>query len=90
MIFNLKKLAKNFGLLIAYVICFIVGVFFADSILALATYPYDVLIWCGMICGFLYLYRNHREGFVQLFKDVHQSNLDDIKAQEKEKEEVNT
>ena len=81
---------KNFGILIAYVICFIVGVFFADSILALATYPYDVLIWCGMICGFLYLYRNHREGFVQLFKDVHQSNLDDIKAQEKEKEEVNT
>ena len=77
---------KNFGLLIAYVICFIVGSFFADSILALTTYPYDVLIWCGMICGFLYLYRNYREGFVQLFKDVHQSNLDDIEEQEIEKE----
>ena len=77
---------KNFGLLIAYVICFIVGVFFADSILALAAYPYDVLIWIGMICGFLYLYRNHRDGFVQLFKDVHQSNLDDIEEQETQQE----
>ena len=73
---------KKLLLLIAYIICFIVGLLFADSILALATYPYDVLIWIGMICGFLYLYRNHREGFVQLFKDVHQSNLDDVKAQE--------
>ena len=77
---------KKLLLLIAYIICFIVGLFFADSILALANYPYDVLIWCGMICGFLYLYRNHREGFVQLFKDVHQSNLDDIQEQEIEKE----
>ena len=79
---------KNFGILIAYVICFIVGVFFADSILALATYPYDVLIWCGMICGFLYLYRNHRDGFVQLFKDIHQSNLDDIEEQETQQENI--
>ena len=78
---------KNFGLLIAYVICFIVGLFFADSILALATYPYDVLVWIGMFLGFIYLARNEKDSIVNIFKDVHQSNLDDIEQQEKE--EVN-
>ena len=26
---------------------------------------------------------HHRDGFVQLFKDIHQSNLDDIEEQKK-------
>ena len=86
----MKKLLSILKTTLFYLVIGILGWVFGESILTLATYPYDVLIWCGMICGFLYLYRNHREGFVQLFKDVHQSNLDDIKAQEKEKEEVNT
>ena len=77
---------KNFGILIAYVICFIVGVFFADSILALATYPYDVLVWIGMMLGFIYLARNEKDSIVNTFKDIHQSNLDDIEEQEIEKE----
>ena len=79
---------KNFVLLIAYVICFIVGLLFADSILALATYPYDVLIWIGMMLGFIYLARNEKDSLVYIFKDVHQSNLDEIAKQEKE--EANT
>ena len=86
----MKKLLSLIKITLFYLVAGILGWVFGESILTLDTYPYDVLIWCGMICGFLYLYRNHREGFVQLFKDVHQSNLDDIKAQEKEKEEVNT
>ena len=75
---------KNFALIIAYVICFIVGVFFADSILALATYPYDVLIWIGMMLGFIYLARNEKDSLVHIFKEVHQSNLDDIEEHQLE------
>ena len=44
----------------------------------LASYPYDVLIGIGMFIGFIYLARNEKDSFVQILKDVHQSNLDDI------------
>ncbi|MDC0181541.1 hypothetical protein OAK33_01680 [Candidatus Thioglobus sp.] len=78
----MKKLLSLLKTTLFYLVVGILGWVFGESILTLATYPYDVLIWCGMICGFLYLYRNHRDGFVQLFKDVHQSNLDDIEEQQ--------
>ena len=63
---------------------FFIGLFFIDTILELATYPYDVLVWIGMFLGFIYLARNEKDSIVNIFKDVHQSNLDDIEQQEKE------
>ena len=76
---------KNF---LFYGSFFFIGLFFIDAILELATYPYDVLVWIGMFIGFIYLARNEKDSIVNIFKDVHQSNLDDI--EEKEKEEANT
>ena len=38
----------------------------------------------GMFLGFIYLARNEKDSIVNIFKDVHQSNLDDIEEQEKE------
>ena len=67
---------------------FFIGLFFIDTILELASYPNDILIWIGMMLGFIYLARNEKDSIVNIFKDVHQSNLDDI--EEQEKEEVNT
>ena len=81
----MKKILTYIGLFLFFLAFFLIGLFFMDSIMRLASYPYDVLIWCGMICGFLYLYRNHTDGLVKLFKEVHQSNLDDIEEQEKKK-----
>ena len=66
---------------------FFIGLFLIDTILELASYPYDVLIWIGVLLGFIYLARNEKDSIVNIFKDVHQSNLDDI--EEQEKEEVN-
>ena len=63
---------------------FFIGLFFIDAILELASYPYDVLIGIGMFIGFIYLARNEKDSIVNIFKDVHQSNLDDIEDQEKE------
>jgi hypothetical protein len=80
----MKKIAKNF---LFYGSFFFIGLFFIDAILELATYPYDVLVWIGMMLGFIYLARNEKDSIVNIFKDVHQSNLDDI--EEQEKEEVN-
>ena len=67
---------------------FFIGLFFIDTILELASYPNDILIWIGMMLGFIYLARNEKDSFVHIFKEVHQSNLDEIAEQEKE--EANT
>ena len=63
---------------------FFIGLFFIDAILELASYPNDILIGIGMMLGFIYLARNERDSLVHIFKEVHQSNLDDIEEQEKE------
>ena len=67
---------------------FFIGLFFIDTILELASYPNDILIWIGMMLGFIYLARNEKDSLVQIFKEAHQSNLDEIAKQEKE--EANT
>ena len=63
---------------------FLIGLFFIDTILELASYPNDILIWIGMMLGFIYLARNEKDSIVNIFKEVHQSNLDEIEQQEKE------
>ena len=72
----MKKLFINLGLFLFFPIFFIGVIFFIDSI--------DLLLGLAIICGLIYLYRNHKDGLVQQFKDIHQSNLDDIKEQEKD------
>jgi len=80
----MKKLLTYFGLFLFFLAFFLVGLFFMDSIMQLASYPYDVLIMIGMMLGFIYLARNERDSLVHILKEVHQSNLDDIEEQEKE------
>ena len=55
-----------------------------ESIINIASYPYDVLIWIGIMLGFIYLARNEKDSLVHIFKDVHQSNLEDIESQQLE------
>ena len=74
---------KNF---LFYGSFFFIGLFFIDTVLELATYPYDVLVWIGMLVGFIYLARNEKDSIFNIFKDVHQSNLDDIQEQETQQE----
>ena len=80
----MKKLLTYFGLFLFFLAFFLVGLFFMDSIMQLASYPYDVLIMIGMMLGFIYLARNERDSLVHILKEVHQSNLDDIEEQEKQ------
>jgi len=55
-----------------------------ESIINIASYPYDVLIWIGIMLGFIYLARNEKDSLVHIFKDIHQSNLDDIEEHQLE------
>ena len=80
----MKKLPTYIGLFLFFLAFFLVGLFFMDSIMQLASYPYDVLILIGMLVGFIYLARNEKDSLIHILKEVHQSNLDDIEEQEKE------
>ena len=80
----MKKIFNSLGLFLFFLAFFLVGLFFMDSIMQLASYPYDVLILIGMLVGFIYLARNEKDSLIHILKEVHQSNLDDIEEQEKE------
>jgi hypothetical protein len=41
-------------------------------------------LWIAIICIYIWLTRDDKDGFYRLFKDTHQSNLDDIERQELE------
>ena len=79
-----KKISTFIGLFLFFLAFFLVGLFFMDSIMQLASYPYDVLIWIGVLLGFIYLARNEKDSLVHIFKDIHQSNLEDIESQQLE------
>ena len=70
----MKKLLINLGLFLFFPAFFIGGILFIDSL--------DLLLGLAIIAGVIYLYRNNKDGLVQQFKDIHQSNLDDIEEQE--------
>ena len=72
----MKKLLINLGLFLFFPVFFIGGFLFIDSL--------GLLLGLAFIIGVIYLYRNNKDGVVQQFKDVHQSNLDDIEHQVKE------
>ena len=80
----MKKILTYIGLSLFFLAFFLIGLFFMDSIMRLASYPYDVLILIGMLVGFIYLARNEKDSLIHTLKEVHKSNLDDIEEQEKE------
>ena len=76
----MQKILTNIGIFLFFLTFFLVGLFFIDSIMQLASYPYDVLIGIGVMLGFIYLARNEKDSLIHIFKDVHQSNLEDIES----------
>jgi len=42
----------------------------------------SLLIWVAFFVGWIWLDRKNKYGVIKFFKDIHQSNLDDIKEQE--------
>ena len=74
----MKKLLINLGLFFFFPAFFIGGILFIDSL--------DLLLGLAIIGGVIYLYRNNKDGVVQQFKDIHQSNLED--AEEYESTEI--
>ena len=56
--------------------------------MSLLSFGAGLTLWVTLICVYIWGTRNDKDGFYRLFKDTHQSNLDDIERQELEEQEV--
>ena len=80
----MKKLLLTLFKSLGFIVCILIG-FIAISLL------YDFVelpLFIALICIYIWLTRDDKDGFYRLFKDTHQSNLDDIKRQELEEQEA--
>ena len=70
---------------LSWLIClvFIVGsYFFWDHVASILDSGEYLLIWLILVCSLIWFGRRNKDGIFRLFKDIHQSNLDDIKQQQ--------
>jgi hypothetical protein len=72
---------------LSWLIClaFIVGCYFfwehVGSILDFGEY---LFMWLIVVCSLIWFGRRNKDGIYRIFKDIHQSNLDDIEQQQLE------
>ena len=81
----MKKLLLTLFKSLGFIVCIIIG-FIAISLLDYFVGGLPLLI--TLICVYIWGTRNDKDGFYRLFKDTHQSNLDDIERQELEEQEL--
>jgi len=80
-----KKLLLTLFKSLGFIVCIIIG-FIAISLLG--DFVGELPLFIAIICFIVWLTRDDKDGFYRLFKDTHQSNLDDIKRQELEEQEA--
>ena len=66
--------------------CVIAGLYFgyllSQHIFSIFVGGEGLFLWIALICILIWFGRHNKDGFYRLFKDIHQSNLDDIERQE--------
>jgi hypothetical protein len=67
---------------------FISGLLISSFAVSLLSFGAGLTLWITYICLYIWLTRDDEDGFYRLFKDIHQSNLDDIERQELEEQEA--
>ena len=67
---------------------FISGLLISSFTMSLLSFGAGLTLWITLICVYIWGTRNDKDGFYRLFKDTHQSNLDDIERQELEEQEA--
>ena len=81
----MKKLLLTLFKSLGFIFCIIIG-FIAISLLG--DFVGGLPLFIAIICVYIWGTRNDKDGFYRLFKDTHQSNLDDIERQELEGQEA--
>jgi hypothetical protein len=61
---------------------FIGGLLLSELMISVFGFDGALLIWLTIFVGSIWFGRQNKDGIVMLFKDIHQSNLDDIEEQE--------
>ena len=64
------------------------GLLISSFTSSLLSFGEGLTLLITLICVYIWGTRDDKEGFYRLFKDTHQSNLDDIKRQELEEQEL--
>jgi len=60
------------------------GYFLAKHTSSILDFGEGLFVWLTILCASIWFGRNNKDSFYSLFKDVHQSNLDDIERQQLE------
>ena len=72
---------------LSWLIClaFIVGsYFFWEHVGSILDFGEYLLMWLILVCSLIWFGRRNKDGIYRIFKDIHQSNLDDIEQQQLE------
>jgi hypothetical protein len=79
----MKKLLIFLLLSLGFISVFLISYF----TMSLLSFGAGLTLWITLICFYIWGTKNDKDGFYSLFKDTHQSNLDDIERQELEEQE---
>jgi len=80
----MKKLLIFLLLSLGFISGLISGLLISLFTMSLLSFGAGLTLWVTLICVYIWGTRNDKDGFYRLFKDIHQSNLDDIERQELE------
>jgi len=67
---------------------FISGLLISLFTMSLLSFGAGLTLWVTLICVYIWGTKNDKDGFYRLFKDTHQSNLDDIERQQLEEQKL--
>ena len=81
----MKKLPLILFESLGFIVFIIIGVI---AISLLGDFVGELPLFIAIICIYIWLTRDDKNGFYRLFKDTHQSNLDDIERQKLEEQEA--
>ena len=84
----MKKLLIFLLLSLGFISGLISGLLISLFTMSLLSFGAGLTLWVTLICVYIWGTRNDKDGFYRLFKDTHQSNLDDIERQELEEQEA--
>ena len=62
------------------------GYLLGKHISSILDFGEGLFVWLTILCASIWFGRRNKDGLYRLFKDIHQSNLDDIKEQELEEQ----
>jgi len=82
----MNKVMKKLLIFLLLSLGFISGLLISSFTMSLLSFGAGLTLWITLICVYIWGTRDDKDGFYRLFKDTHQSNLDDIERQELEEQ----